>query len=96
MTALPQTMWLAFALALAFWIAANVVVFFMLQQVNRNLPIAEHPFPALFNPRFYRALWKQHRSFYPPSHLRSTWLANYAACAVSLLTAFTLLLTESH
>ncbi len=92
----PQLMWLAFTLALVCWITANVVLFHVLRQVNRNLPIAEHPFPALFNPRFYRALSKQHRSFYPLSHLRPTWLANYAACAVSLLTAFTLFLTRSH
>ncbi len=96
MTAVPQFMWLAFTFALVCWIAANVVLFHVLQQVNRNLSIVEHPFPALLNPNFYTALWKQHRSFYPLSHLRSTWLANYAACAVSLLTAFTLLLTKSH
>ena len=91
-----QPIWISFAVAIICWIAANVVLLRVLRQVNRHVPIAEQPIPAAHNPKFCYALWKQHRSFYPGSSLRSTLMINYVACGLALLTGFALLLTRAH
>ncbi len=92
----PQLMWIAFVVAGVCWIAANVVLFLVLRQVNRYLPIADQLIPAPHSPKFCYTLWKQHRLNYPGSSLRSTLMVNYVACGLALLTGFALLLTRAH
>lgn len=78
------------------WTTTNVLLFLLLKQVRRNVPLWERPFPSPISVRYCSWLWKRHKDFYPNSALRMVWLTNYIVCFSCVSAAFALLIAKSH
>jgi len=85
---------IAIGAGVCLWIAANFILFRVLQQVKRKL--AEPSFPNAASPRFCYSLWKKHKALYPKSKLRPIWIASYGASFLGMITAFTMLIVSKH